>query len=807
MHPPPRLAAAALCAALAVSCGGTSPDRTALLVVVDVDPAARSRCLVVTAGGDASAPIALAGKSQVKVGVARAATSPGTVRVQAIGHQDDGCTTLTSPAERSAAVDATFKSGEVVTVSLALAAPRVDADQDGYGPPADCNDNNFAVNPGVPEDCTNKIDDDCNGFDDCKDSACAGQFCGTRALCNLGECHESDCADLLDNDGDGATDCADQDCDGRPCPNGGTCANLLCGNVSTEANLCADDFDNDGDGLKDCADVVDCPSGSACTDKNLCTQSEACGAGPACAGGQPVTCGAPPSACFGAGTCTDPDAGCTWAPTPDAGCDDGDACTVQDRCAVDGGCAGAPRTCNAPGVCRVGPGTCVPGDGGCEYPPADAGVPCNDGNNCSYNDACNGSGTCTGTLRTCTPAPCFDFSGTCFGDGGCNFVPLVDVACDGGRCNPQSTCVPTATWPYAPSNFDPAQLPAPTNAITLSGCNAVIRTQTFNAPVVETWCAGAVTPRFTQQGTGQPWILNATGFTVASSATLRVYGTTPLILAIEGNVSLLGDVEVGARMEVPGAGGNDLTCANQSANGTRPADNSNAAGGGGGAGYTWRGADGGAGEGSGNGVGGLGGAALTLPSASFLQGGCWGGRGGGGSVGAPGGGGGGAFQVSATGTVTVNSAVSAAGGGGRGAGGQNNGGGAGGSGGMILLEALSVDLQSGAALTANGGSGGEGSDDDDNGNDGSNGSPDTNGAASGGTGGSNGGAGGVGGAGTSGPGAGIQGTNSGDPGGGGGGGGSVGRVRLNVVSGCSINGGAVRSPPATSNKNGSNGCP
>lgn len=58
-------------------------------------------------------------------------------------------------------------------------AEYVDVDGDGYngamgegGSPDDCNDNDPDINPDAPEDCTNKVDDDCDGLVDEEDPDC-----------------------------------------------------------------------------------------------------------------------------------------------------------------------------------------------------------------------------------------------------------------------------------------------------------------------------------------------------------------------------------------------------------------------------------------------------------------------------------------------------------------------------------------------------------------------------------------------------------------------------------------------------------
>jgi len=92
-----------------------------------------------------------------------------------------------------------------------------DSDGDGYGNPGDascpngkatdCNDRNSAINPGATEDCTDNVDNDCNGLVDTLDP---------NALnCPL-EC--------IDADGDGyATD-------------GGKCGQVDCNDILTDIN-------------------------------------------------------------------------------------------------------------------------------------------------------------------------------------------------------------------------------------------------------------------------------------------------------------------------------------------------------------------------------------------------------------------------------------------------------------------------------------------------------------------------------------------------------------------------------------------
>jgi hypothetical protein len=122
-----------------------------------------------------------------------------------------------------------------------------------------------------------------------------------------------------------------------------------------------------------------------------------------------------------------------------------------------------------------------------------------------------------------------------------------------------------------------------------------------------------------------------------------------------------------------------------------------------------------------------------------------------------GGAGGGALEIAVAGALQVTGSVLSNGGQGTGGCGSEGGGSGGGSGGGILLEGATVDVATGAEVTANGGDGGNGR---------------------------NGGNGGNGGTATAAP---QNGENDGANGGGGGGG-AVGRIRINAATSCTLSG-------------------
>ena len=125
----------------------------------------------------------------------------------------------------------------------------IDNDNDGYGNPGDsscknglaidCNDNNAAINPGAAENCTDGIDNNCNGLVDTQDP--------NAINCPI---------NCTDNDGDSYS------------PDGGTCGQIDCNDSNASVNpgtfeTCDDGVDNDCNGQTDCNDSS-CSGDQAC---------------------------------------------------------------------------------------------------------------------------------------------------------------------------------------------------------------------------------------------------------------------------------------------------------------------------------------------------------------------------------------------------------------------------------------------------------------------------------------------------------------------------------------------------------------
>lgn len=715
---------------------------------------------------------------------------PAEVTLEALGFADDGCIQPTD--EQSEPKRASFgKTLETSRVELRVLEKPIevgtDVDGDGSPTPDDCDDGNPTVRPGLPEACGDSFDNDCDDIFDCEDSECLGQVCGLGRACVGALCGESACSNGADDDADQQLDCADPDCATKPCGVSGTCLQGRC--LAPNEARCDDGDDNDGNGLIDCADPQ-CAT-RACSDGDGCTTGETC-TGTTCAGGTLRDCGAALPRCLNNAGC---DAGLCLATAVAPGVACGNACTQAGTCNGDGGCSGAPVICAPPPSTCFGPGTCqLSLDGGCSYPPL-TGTSCNDGDACTTQDACHGDGGCSGTRLDCSrPPECRVWTSSCTA-GTCDFVRRTGLACDGGSCDVSGACVPGGTpWPYEPSNFDPALIPAADGGISIDCVDLLLDTEPMPATLTATGCSAATVLPRPGMLSGNAVLFSASSFFLDAGARLTLVGTRPVIFAVTGDVTIAGQLIAAPLGTRPGAGA-DLDCLG-AAGVSGTAGTESAPGGSGGA---FGSAGGSGGPGSGN-AGTPPGVTVPVGLGSLipLRGGCSGGAG----AGAPGGvrgRAGGALQLSATGGISISGLVGAPGEGGRGGGGSSSGGGGAGSGGAILLEAATVQLTSTGRVLALGGGGGEGSGTLAGGH-GSDGSRVDGAAASGGSSASpRGGRGGLGATRTT---EAFDGGPGFAQGGGGGGGAGVGRVRINAR--CLVASGALVSP-APSSPDG--GCP
>ncbi|MBU0551107.1 hypothetical protein KKB55_13035, partial [Myxococcota bacterium] len=150
-----------------------------------------------------------------------------------------------------------------------LCSNGLDDDGDGF---ADCKDYHCLYNPAVTvcgdtlensnAKCADGVDNDGNNHMDCDDFSCSRNPYVT--VCGQQENTDALCSDGQDNDGNNFSDCDDFGCSKSPIVS-------VCG--TSEAGFCMDGLDNDGDGQADCDDA-DCATAAA-----HCTGGEPVGGG------------------------------------------------------------------------------------------------------------------------------------------------------------------------------------------------------------------------------------------------------------------------------------------------------------------------------------------------------------------------------------------------------------------------------------------------------------------------------------------------------------------------------------------------
>ena len=280
--------------------------------------------------------------------------------------------------------------------------------------------------------------DFCDAKAGCAHAAAVGIPCSDGDACTQGDvCADSVCkvgAPLACDDGN---PCTTDGCDpakgcihnvnilpcsdGNVCTTGDVCVNSVCTPKAAldcdDSNICTSDF---------CDAKTGCGHASAagiqCNDGNACTAADKCTNGQCQGGGQ--------LPCSDGNICTDdgcdPKSGCTFSPNLIA-CNDGNACTDSDAC-QGGGCkAGKPLDCNDANTCTVD--LCDPAKG-CAYQKVVDATPCNDGDLCTVSDKCTGGICLPGTKLVCNDSQVCT-TDTCDVKIGCVYTPLADgIACD-----------------------------------------------------------------------------------------------------------------------------------------------------------------------------------------------------------------------------------------------------------------------------------------------------------------------------------------------------------------------------------------
>ncbi len=231
--------------------------------------------------------------------------------------------------------------------------------------------------------------------------------------------------------------------DGDACTTGDSCSAGVCvggGSLTCDdGNACTDDSCDSGSGCVFANNNASCDDGDACTTGDVCGGGSCSGSAVDCSGAGTACAMASCDPAGGSGNCD------IVTPLADGtGCDDGDPCNVGETCqsgACSGGaapdCSGAGDQCNTAGCSSSG------AEGNCDALFAVAnGTPCDDGDACNLNEACQ-AGACTGG----DPADCSAMDDECNvascaaggADGNCDVLEPANegLPCNGG----EGTCV------------------------------------------------------------------------------------------------------------------------------------------------------------------------------------------------------------------------------------------------------------------------------------------------------------------------------------------------------------------------------
>ena len=277
-----------------------------------------------------------------------------------------------------------------------------------------CNDNNV---------CTTAK---CDAVAGCQFAPLTGLDCTDNNLCTVGDqCEEGVCVPGENNSCSDGNLCTTDTCspslgcqhetNTNPCDDGNLCTMVdKCQNGACSGSgllLCNDNNPYTDDSCDPQQGCLFAPNQDPCDDGNMCTENDLCSNG-GCGGSSLVSCDDD-------NVCTDdscdPAVGCKNVNNT-ALCDDEDKCTPEDNC-VEGTCVGSGQlNCNDGKVCTDD--SCDP-QSGCQNPPNNAA--CEDGNQCTVSDYCQGGECHSGEIDDCDDGnPCTEDS--CDPDQGCKHV-------------------------------------------------------------------------------------------------------------------------------------------------------------------------------------------------------------------------------------------------------------------------------------------------------------------------------------------------------------------------------------------------
>ncbi len=243
-----------------------------------------------------------------------------------------------------------------------------------------------------------------------------GNNCTTSDTCKSGKCEGTPTACECKSD----ADCADKE-DGNFCNGTLKCVDQACQVDPTTVVDCSHLTDPPCGKYACQQNTGQClskslPNGTPCSDDNECTSSDACQGG---------LCQGTPKSCADSNPCSNDSCNtttgeCQFIPATGQPCDDGDACTNDDACDAAAKCVGKNSNCDDGNQCTFD--VCQAGQGCLNVPTSG---PCDDGDPCTVGEKCD-AGACTAGPKN---------PSCCASDGDCDDLDKCSVdTCKNNDC-------------------------------------------------------------------------------------------------------------------------------------------------------------------------------------------------------------------------------------------------------------------------------------------------------------------------------------------------------------------------------------